>query len=577
MNIKKYFVFEDSDTKSEETKNRRILKTLYRGVKIPWFRIVFGAFLAVFNVLVLMTQYENYMAMYQGTLTSLKPLWMYLLASFIQYILIFLYVFTDKAMVELVISVSKKIWKKMMKMPVRDFETGEPGAMLSRITLDATYSARPFEAVLAFLQVVAAILSLSVVVPYSAAFATPWLIAALIGALALAYFTARVLLRSTMYVQNRKAEQTDHYNELLANIRFIKASNSQKKAIDASNVYIEKRYDASLYSAFYQGLLELVNNYSNLTLVICFLAGILAIAGGVIQNIGPVNDIYAFVFAIGAVVIGFMTFPTFFSEAIGGTRKIVSIFGYQEEDVDSGKDISDKSGDIRLDKVSFAYTDRDAVKDLDAVIEAGKTTAIVGINGSGKSTLIKLIDRLYPGKDGEIYLGDVRADEASLKSWRRKFAVVSQKTALFSGTIRDNICYGVDAVSEEKLKEAVRTAGLEGLIAEKGLDYEVGIAGSKLSGGEAQRVAIARALIKDPEYLILDEATANLDSRTEEAISNAVAELMNGRTVIIIAHDYATIEQADNVIVMRDGRVEDSGSREEMIRRNPYMRFMVEN
>ena len=577
MNLKQYFVFDTDDDLKEEVRNRKILKTLYQGVKIPWFRIIFGAFLAVFNVLVLLTQYENYMAMYQGTLTSLKPLWMYMLAIFIQYILIFLYVFTDKALVEMVTSVGKKIWKKMMKMPVREFETSEPGEMLSRITLDATYSARPFEAVLAFLQVLAAILSLSVVVPYSAAFATPWLIAALVGALALAFFTARVLTKSTLFAQNKKAEQTDHYNELLANIRFIKASNSEQKAIETSDEYIARRYKASLFTAFYQGLLELVNNYSNLTLVLCFLASILAISSGVIKDIGPVNDIYAFVFAIGAVIIGFMTFPTFFSEAIGGTKKIVNIFGYAEEDVDSGKDLVEASGDIRMKDVSFAYGDRDVVKNVDVVIPSGSITAIVGINGSGKSTLIKLIDRLYPGKNGEIYLGEAKASETSLKSWRRKFAVVSQKTALFSGTIRDNICYGVDDVAEETLNKAIKTAGLEELVSEKGLDYEVGVGGTKLSGGEAQRISIARALVKDPEYLILDEATANLDTRTEEHVSKAIAELMKGRTVLIIAHDYATIERADHVIVMRDGKVEDFGEREEMIRRNPYMKLMVES
>ena len=576
MNIKKYFVFDTRDGKSEETNNNKILKTLYKGVKIPWIRIIVGAFLAVFNVLVLMTQYENYMAIYQGTLTSLKPLWSYLIALFIQYVLIFLYVFTDQALVELVISVSKKIWRKMMKMPVRDFETSEPGSMLSRITLDATYSARPFEAVMAFLQVVAAILSLSATVPYGAAFATPWLIVALIAALVLAYFTARTLSRSTMFSQNKKAEQTDHYNEVLGNIRFIKASNSEEKAIEKSYEYIEKRYTAGLYTAFYQGLLEFVNNYSNVTLVVCFLAAIAAIGSGVIKTIEPVNEVYAFIFAIGAVIIGFMEFPTFFSEAIGGTRKIVSIFRHEEEDVESGRDVSDAYGDIKMEDVSFAYADRNVIKNVNVTIPADKITAIVGISGSGKSTLIKLIDRLYPGKDGEITLGDVKASEASLSSWRKKFAVVSQKTALFSGTIRDNICYGIDEVSDEDIMKAVKIAGLGELVEEKGLDYEVGVAGTKLSGGEAQRVAIARALVKNPEYLILDEATANLDSKTEETVSNGIAELMKGRTVIIIAHDYATIEKADNVIVMRDGKVEDFGSREEMIRRNPYMKLMVE-
>ena len=152
---------------------------------------------------------------------------------------------------------------------------------------------------------------------------------------------------------------------------------------------------------------------------------------------------------------------------------------------------------------------------------------------------------------------------------------MSQKTALFSGTLRDNICYGIDDVSEDALQNAVRVAGLSELVAEKGLDYDVGVAGSKLSGDEAQRVSIARAIIKNPDVLILDEATANLDTKTEAAVTSGIAELMQSRTTIVIAHDYATIQKADNVIVMRDGRIEDSGKREEMIERNPYMKLMV--
>ena len=149
------------------------------------------------------------------------------------------------------------------------------------------------------------------------------------------------------------------------------------------------------------------------------------------------------------------------------------------------------------------------------------------------------------------------------------FEVLNHTTALVS-------CYGIEDASDEAVQNAVRVAGLSELVAEKGLEYDVGVAGSKLSGGEAQRVSIARALVKNPDYLILDEATANLDTRTEAEVTSGIAALMQGRTTIVIAHDFATIEHADNVIVMRDGRIEDSGKRDEMIARNPYMKLMVE-
>jgi ATP-binding cassette subfamily B protein AbcA/BmrA len=192
-----------------------------------------------------------------------------------------------------------------------------------------------------------------------------------------------------------------------------------------------------------------------------------------------------------------------------------------------------------------------------------------------KRALIKLIDRLYPLKEGELTIGETRSEQISLKSWRKQFAVVSQKNALFSGTLRENLCYGSNNVTDEKLNEAVQSAGLKELVAEKGLDYDVGTGGSKLSGGEAQRVCIARALVRDPQYLILDEATASLDTRTEAQVTDGISELMRGWTTIVIAHDYATIKNADQAVVMRDGRIEDYGLREEMIARNPYMKLMT--
>lgn len=576
MKLKQYFVFDTSDGSYEELKTRRTLRTLYKGIRIPWFRIILGAFLSVFNVLVLMTQYENYMKLYQGTLEDLSPLWSYLIAILAQYVLIFLCVIADRAMVEMVTGVSKKLWKKMMKMPVRDFETSKPGGMLSRITLDAQYASKPFEAVVALLQAIVTIVTLSAIVPDNVGFAAPVLIVSLVCAVALAYYTAKTLSRSTLYAQNKKAEQTELYNELLANIRFVKASHSEEKAIKRSEESIDRRYRAGLYTAFYQGLLQAANNYMYIALAVCLIAGILAIHAGRLTDMEPINSLYAFMFAVNAVVLSFMLFPTYFSEAVGGTKKIVSLFHREEENVDSGADLGETTGDIRAENVSFAYAGRDAVKELSTVIPAGKVTAIVGTNGSGKSTLIKLIDRLYPGKGGEITLGGRRASDISLKSWRSRFAVVSQKTALFSGTLRDNICYGAENASEEEIMRAVEIAGLGELVKERGLDYDVGIAGSKLSGGEAQRVSIARAIIKNPDYLILDEATANLDTKTEEAVSSGISQLMKGRTTIAIAHDYETIKNADHVIVMRDGRIEDYGAKEDMIARNPYMKLMVE-
>ena len=331
----------------------------------------------------------------------------------------------DRAVVEMVISVSKKLWRKMMHMPVRDFETSKPGAMLSRITLDAQYASKPFDAVVALLQALVTIITLSAIVPDNIGYALPVLGLSLICAIALAYVTARVLSRSTLYAQNKKAEQTDHYNEILANIRFIKASGAEQEAIKRSNQYIERRYNAGLYTALYQGLAQVIGQYAYLVFAVCLIVAVGAIGAGSIADIEPISALYAFLFAVSAVIIAFMGFPMYFSEAVGGTKKIVSVFQREEEDVNAGAEAESEQGDIVLKNASFAYTGQDAVKDLNVVIPAGQVTAIVGTNGSGKSTMIKLIDRLYSLKDGELAIGNDHASETSLKSWRRRFAVVA--------------------------------------------------------------------------------------------------------------------------------------------------------
>lgn len=207
----------------------------------------------------------------------------------------------------------------------------------------------------------------------------------------------------------------------------------------------------------------------------------------------------------------------------------------------------------------------------------GKVTAIVGSNGSGKSTLLKLIDRLYPASAGELTLQGEKADAISLRSWREQFGIVSQNASLFSGSIRSNITYGISQpVSEERLNEVAHLARLDEVIATHpgGLDYEVGVKGSHLSGGEQERVAIARALLKDPQYLILDEATANLDRKTEEEIDEGLAELMKGRTVVMVAHHYAPVKKADYVVVLDQGKVVDQGRPEELLQRNSYFQVL---
>ena len=578
MKLSDYFKYSGKAENASEMGNKRVLRTVFKGVRIPWFAIIFGAFLAVFNAVVILTQFDNYNAIFYGSLTNLKPLWAYLLASFIQYLIIFASVIYDRGLVTVVTRVRRKLWAKMMRLPLSEFEKESPSGMLSRLTSDTEYAARPFTAVMTVLQLITYFMSVSSGAPKDIPQAAIYLVITLVLALIVLAFTLRISSKAVTLVQNRISAQTACYSEYLDGIKFIKASGAEKKAIEKSNELIDERYNASLYNAFSSGLQALSSNFTYIIIYSCaFLGGIAAIKAGSITNTAPINGIYMFGMQLELAMVALLTLPNYFSAAGGGTKKLASIFRMKDEDVESGK-VLDTAGDIRMEGVSFGYGDKDVVKDVTVCIPNGKVTAVIGPNGSGKSTLMKLIDRLYVTEKGCIYLGNENASDISLKSWRNNFAVVSQNASLFSGTVRENILYGLDReVSEEELMNVIRAANLSDVIGSHpdGLNRDIGIKGDKLSGGEQQRVAIARALLKDPEILILDEATANLDQKTEEEVKKGLNVLMEGRTVIMVAHSYSAIRDADLIIVMKDGGIEAAGTKEQLAGTNDFFAQMV--
>ena len=580
MKFSEYFTYDKADRAEEVRVKGRVLKNLYKKVRIPWFLIIVGAFLAVFNGLVILSQYDNYQAIFTGALQDLSPLWQYLAASFIQYILIFASILADVAFITIITGVRKKLWRKILHLPMKIFHKETPSGMLSRVTSDAEYAGKPFAAAIAVLQILIYIMSLSAAAPKDMPQALGFLIVTLILAIASIVVSVKICSQATTFVQSRISALTAHYSEQLANIKFVKASNAEEKAIERSYGLIEKRYKAALYNAFATGLQTLANNFTYIIIYSCaFLGGIVAIRQGAISDTTPISAIYAFGMALELTLVAIMTLPSYFAATIGGSKKLVSIFREPEEDVESGEALASAEGDIRLENVSFAYTDRPVVQELSALIPQGKVTAIVGPNGSGKSTVSRLIDRIYPADSGDLFLGGVKAADVSLRSWRDAFAVVSQTPALFAGSLRDNITYGIGhEVSGEELERVVELANLKDVVAshEGGLDYKIGLKGTGLSGGEQQRVAIARALLKDPKILILDEATANLDAKTEEEVKKGLASLMAGRTVIEIAHKASALQDADQVIVLDEGRVTASGTIAEVEEKSAFFRQLMQ-
>ena len=228
-----------------------------------------------------------------------------------------------------------------------------------------------------------------------------------------------------------------------------------------------------------------------------------------------------------------------------------------------------KSG-IRFESVTFSYDDNElaALTEADFFIPKGKTTAIVGKSGAGKSTIINLLLRFYDPQAGRILIDEEPLGSFRVETYRRSIGIVSQDTFIFNDTVRNNIAFGITGErSDEIITDAAKRAGADEFISRlsQGYDTILGERGVRLSGGQRQRISIARAILKNPEILVLDEATSSLDTRTEELIHNAITDLSRNRTVVIIAHRLSTIKNADQLIVLKDGRVSETGSEPELM------------
>ena len=257
------------------------------------------------------------------------------------------------------------------------------------------------------------------------------------------------------------------------------------------------------------------------------------------------------------------------SKGMDSVSSIGEILGARDiEDNKGKKKIATLNGEFEFSDVDFFYTpDQPVLQDLDLKVNAGETIAIVGESGSGKSTILNLVLGFNKPKMGKIFVDGKDMDTVDLQSYRKHIAIVPQTSVLFTGTIRDNITYGLNRISKKRIDEAVRAANLTDFIGSlpKGLDTVLDEHGANLSGGQRQRIAIARAIIRDPKVIIFDEATSALDTVSEKEIQSALNNLTQGRTTFIVAHRLSTIRDADRIAVIKHGRCVEIGTFDELM------------
>ena len=472
-------------------------------------------------------------------------------------------------------------YKHLLKLPQRFFDTMRVGEIISRVN-DAV-KIRTFINDVSIQIVVNVFI---VLFSFALMFTYYWKLA-LIVALVIPFYLGIYAITNWLNkkverrMMEESAELESHLVESLNAVKTIKQFGAEFYANNKTDIHfstlLKTIYKSVLNSLFSGNASEFVSRI--FTIVLLWVG-----AGYVIDREITPGELLSFY-----ALIGYFTSPV--SQLIGMNKSIQNaliasdrlfeIMDLEQEEVTDKIELTaEQIGNINFENVNFSYgSRREVFKDFSCVIEKGKTTAIVGESGSGKTTLATLIQNLYPVNSGKITIGDYEVQYLSHYSLRTLIGVVPQQIDLFSGNVIENIAFGEDFPDMQRVIDLTKQLGILSFIEQlpNGFQTHLGENGSQLSGGQRQRIAIARALYKNPEILILDEATSSLDTDSEQVIQATLNELKRtGKTLIVIAHRLSTIAHSDTILVLRNGQLIEQGTHQELLARETTYKAMWE-
>ncbi len=460
---------------------------------------------------------------------------------------------------------------KLGRLPVAYYDTHRRGDILSRITNDAKRVADTLqESITQFLTALMTIIGAFVVMVGISVELTAWAFGTVIVGLVLT-----VIISSATYQAYAKNQQTlgrfnTQIEEGLTGHATIRAFNLQQESAAKTRQAAEEYRKASLKAQFLTyGVMPVVRLASQIGYVVIAIRGALMTITGTI-TLGDIQAMLQYVDRISEPVSEFAFTITSTQGALASAERIYQLLDEEDEPdlVTATPVLPQPRGKVEFERVQFGYEESEVLfKDVNAAIEPGTMVAIVGPTGAGKTTLVNLLMRFYDPQRGRILIDGVDIRNLSRNELHGILGMVLQDTWLFSGTLAENIAYGKPDASREEIEQAARAARIDHFVKTlpQGYDTIVDDELFPLSAGQKQLLTIARALLADPPILILDEATSNVDTRTEKAIQEAMANLMAGRTSFVIAHRLSTIRDADLILVMEAGNIVEQGTHEELM------------
>ena len=466
----------------------------------------------------------------------------------------------------------KDLYRKIIQLPMKFYDSNRTGELMSRISSDvsflqSTYTTTIAELIRQVVTLVGGIFAIALIAPQ----VTLVMVVILPLVVIVGILFGRVIRKYSRKAQDLLARTNVVVEETLQAIYSVKSFTSERfefarysKTLSESVSFAIK--SGKFRAAFFSFIVPAV--FGAFLVVMWF--GAKRIQAGELES-GSLLSVLMVMGFVGGSIAGLGELIGQVQRAIGATERILEILDEEgEEGVLDDEAIEPLTGTISIDNVQFTYPTRPDITVLDGLsIEIGKgqQVALVGKSGAGKSTVVQVLQKLYDIKAGEIRVDGIPIDEIGLKRLRGNIGIVPQEIILFGGSIKENVLYGKPDASEAEVRDALIKANALEFVESfpEGVDTLVGERGVKLSGGQRQRIAIARAILKNPAILILDEATSSLDAESEHLVQQALDNLMVGRTTLIIAHRLTTIRAADKILILKDGKILESGRHEELL------------